>query len=249
MKAVIGMTTWYKDENDLRAKLALKTAKEAKNHDLALVVIDGGSPENFLQLLREEGAQVFLQDKKGFGFGVRQSLREASRLAGADGVIIRIEAEKHTLVSMLPPLLPSIEKDHIDFFKLGRENLDGYPGIQKAAETFAILACQTLTGLPWDFDFGPFLMSQKALPFFLDFENDHEGHEDIWAGCCDVPQLRLMAAGLKVEYRTVPYVHPPEQAAETGREFVERRFKQLKVQVGSYLLETKKLAAYFPVSR
>ena len=133
--------------------------------------------------------------------------------------------------------------------KLGRKNLDGYPGIQKDAESFAISACQTLTGLPYDFDFGPFLVSQKALQFFLDFENDHEGHEDIWAGCIDVPQLRIMAAGLKYDYRVVDYIHPPEQAAETGRSFVEKRFKQLKVQVGSYLLETEKLSSCFPVER
>lgn len=247
MKAVIATTTLYKDANEVRAQLALKTAEEAKKYGFILAVVDGGSPESFCQAMREKGAVVIGQESKGFGSGMRQSFREASALAGTDGVIIRLEAEKHTLVSMLPSFVSAMAEERIDLFKLGRNNRDDYPAIQKAAEGFAVLACQTLTGLRWDFDFGPFLMSQKAVRFFFDFETDREGHEDIWAGCIDVPQLRIIAAGLKVKYRDVDYIHPPEQAAETGREFIIKRLRQLNVQINSYLLETQKLANYFPV--
>ena len=247
MRVVIATTTWYKDENDLRAKLALKTAQAAKKAGFAIIAVDGGSSETFLEAMRQAGAQISPQEKKGFGFGMRQSFRLASDLTGADGVVIRLEAEKHTLVNILPSIVSVMLRDNIDLFKLGRKNLDGYPGIQKAAESFAILACQALTGLPWDFDFGPVLMSQKALRFFLDFENDREGHEDSWAGCIDVPQLRIIAAGLNVKYQEVDYIHPPEQAVETGKEFIVKRLKQLNVQINSYLLETQKLAKFFPV--
>ncbi len=236
-KAIIATTTLYGGKSDTRFGLALKTVEEAKRNGLDIIIIDGGSPAEVCQAMREKGAKVVNQEVKGFGLSIRQSLREASCLVGIDGVIIRLEAEKHTLVNMLPALVSLMLKDNIDLLKLGRKNRDDYPPMQKAAEGFAILACQEFTGLKWDFDFGPFLLSQQALLYFLQYDGEYG---DLWESL-DIPQLRIVRDGLNVKYQEVDYVHPPEQAGETGPDMIFKRLKQMSVQVTSIGAEAKKL--------
>jgi len=240
METVITTTTWYKDSNEIRAKLAFKTAEEAKKHGFALVVVDGGSPESFCRGMRERGAKVIPQEVKGFGEGIRESFREASLLVGVDGMIIRMEPEKYPFVPELPALVSLMMEGEVDLMVLGRKNLDSYPPEQKHEEMFLNLSAQSLTGLKWDFSFGPFIANSQALPYFLSYDGEYG---DIWDSIW-LPRLRLMADGARVKYLEVDYIHPIEQTKEeTGNSnFVMKRLRQLNNMIPAYEKETQRLS-------
>lgn len=236
----IASTTLVKSGNDVRAKLVLKTVEEAKRYGFPIFIVDGGSPDDFRQALRERGARIFDENiGRSMGAGRRQALFEASRYAAKDDAIIWMEPEKHPFVARLPAIVALMEEKGIDLVTPGRKNLDSYSPEQMHEEMFLTLSLQCITGLKWDFGFGPFIADHKALRYFLEYSGEYRDFWDsIW-----IPRLRIVAAGLRVEYVEVEYIHPAEQTKEeTGNpKFVRRRLEQLNNMIPAFEKEAQEL--------
>lgn len=242
--AVIATTTFVKDINDVRAKLAIQMVAAAKQNNYRVVVVNS-SPADFQSELTERGAIVFHQDPNlGMGSSRRQAMTEAAKLAKEHDAIIWMEPEKWTLVQSLDAIMWPVVRDQYDLVVPERSqiSLSSYPPEQQHAEMLGNLAFQYLTGKHLDAWFGPFAMNQKALKYFLEYDGEYG---DKWDSIF-IPRLRIIKDGLRVASVLVDYVHPKEQTKEeTGNlAFLVKRIEQLLNLVPALQKEAQKLGTY-----
>lgn len=241
-QTVIATMTFYRNNEELRAKLAVRTAREALKHQHRLIVVDGGSPTEFLEVLRDHGADVHPQEERGIGPAHRQLFKIAAERAGEDGAICWIEAEKWPLVAELWKATTPVLNGNAGLVLPERteEAWHSYPPEQRLQEQFCNMAAVAITGLALDWFWGPFVASQVAIRHFVEYRDDYGGKWDART----IPRLRIIAAGITVKGVRVNYIHPPEQTAEeTGvlEPFIVRRVEQVCNQVPAMLAEAKKL--------
>lgn len=243
-QAVIATTTFYMSMDDVRAKLALETARAAKTFGYPLVVVDGGSPEDFKNELQRWDALALDETSRGMGAGRRQALAEAAKLAGQNGVVIWMEPEKWMLVRCLNKAAGPILDNEADLVIPARESLESYPPEQAYAELMGNLAIKYLLGQWYDFWFGPFVANRRALHFFLEYRGKYG---DKWDSI-HIPRLHVIKAGLRLASVEVNYIHPSEQTAEeTGNmDFFAKRLDQLQNMVPAFRKEAELLGLYKP---
>lgn len=241
-QAVIATMTFYRSANEMRTRLALRTVVEALYHHYPLVVVDGGSPQPFLEMMREQGAHVYPQEGSGIGPAHRQLFKIASERAGEDGAICWVEPEKWPLVAELWKAGGPVLNGEADLVLPERteEAWASYPPEQQLEEKFCNMAAHRITGLALDWSWGPFVASQAAIRHFIEYQDDYGGRYDART----IPRLRAIAAGLIVKGVRVNYAHPAEQTAEeTGvlEPFIMRRVEQVCNQIPAMYQEAKKL--------
>lgn len=241
-QTVIATMTFCQSMEETRVALALRTAEEALKHDYRLVVVDGGSPAEFLEALRTRGAQVHPQQGTGLGAAHRQLFSIAAGMIGPHGTVAWIEAEKWPLVSQLERVNALIRRGEADLVLPSRTPVawESYPLEQAHQEAFCNIAALAITGHKLDWFWGPFAANLKALQHFIEYKDEYGGTWDART----IPRLRVIAAGLKVTSVTVPYIHPPEQTAEEKgvlEPFIMRRVEQVCNQVPAMYQEAKKL--------
>lgn len=219
---VLVTTTFSKSVDDVRAQLALKTCRAARDNNYPIIVVDGSPCEEFKYALREAGAVVIDQEKPGMG----QSRRECLNLGlttGAD-VIAWLEPEKYTLVPLLGPLIARVMRGATDVVIPRRRNLDGYPQYQHLSELRANWELGNITKrFDIDFYIGPRIMNRQAAMIMAEYQPIHYG--DNWE-ILFIPLLRFMAGGIPIDSVIVDYVHPVEQLIEDDESMRSKRDKQ-----------------------
>lgn len=234
----IATATFYRSADEVRAKLALKTVSEARELGYAVVVVDGGSPEEMCAQFIQAGAFVSKQDVLAMGPGRRQAISEAAELVKNSGVVVWMEPEKHSLVPEICKIVPMVMNGEVDLVVPSRKTMASYPPEQQYAEAMGNRAFFYLTGYDFDVWFGPRVMNQKAMRYFLDYEGEYG---DRWDALF-VPLLRMVKEGLCLARVDVDYVHPEEQtAAETSFNFLLKRIEQLENLVPTMGEEARKL--------
>lgn len=247
-KTVIATTTFYRDEEDVRAKLALQFADEAEKAGYQLVVVDGGSPTSFVSELNFRGAMVMKSVTPGMGSDRRQAMAKAITLAGDGGVVIWSEPEKHTLVRELGHVASPVLLGRSDLVipKRSYEGLLSYPPEQLLAERMGNLAFKYLTGKDLDIWFGVFAANKRALRYFLEYNGEHG---DLWDSTI-LPRVQAIKEGIRVESVNVKYTHPVEQTEqETGdMGFFMKRIDQLRNLVPALQKEAAKYSGEVALS-
>lgn len=240
-RAVIASMTRYSSMEELRVSLALRTAEEARKHGYRLVVVDGGSPPQFLDELCSRGVLVYPQQGTGLGAAHRQLFSIATDVSSPQDAVDWLEIEKWPLVSQLKKANALILDGKADLVFPGRTEAAwrSYPPEQRLQEQFCNLAAATITGHKLDWFWGPFAANLAALRYFVEYDDKYGGTWDART----IPRLRVIAAGLKVQGVAVGYIHPPEQTAEeTGKLFfIERRWRQVCEQVPAMKQEAERL--------
>ncbi len=241
---VISSTTFYKESDEVRAQLALRFAAEARRLGYPLVVVDGGSPADFISALREEKAVVlseirlpeFEGKRQPFGPGRRQAMAEAAKLAGEDGIVAWVEPEKVDMVRHLGELTEQFD-GRANLVIPRRLSLASYPSDQQFAEPLGNNAFRLITGRELDMWFGPRIMDQEALKRFLSYDGRFS---DMWDSIF-VPVLECLRDGLMIKDVQVSYTHPREQTAEEegSLDYLEKRI----VQLGNIVPALRKAAA------
>ncbi len=227
MKSVIATTTLFEDLNEIRAKLAVRTISEARKKGYQIVVVDG-SPESVKEIFRKKGAIVFGEEKKGMGASRRQAIREATKLAGPDGIVIWVEPEKTPFIPHLRQVIQCLLTEKADMVIPKRRSVESYPEIQQRFEWLANQAFQMFSGESLDVWFGPRVFRSNVSSFFLNYKGEYG---DKWDSIL-IPVFRAIKAGLKVIGLEVDYIHPKEQTiAENDFAFFEKRRKQLNCLV------------------
>ena len=213
-------TTTFSKTYDIRAKLAVRTVKEAVRCGYRIVVVDGGFDLAFRNDMFLAGAILVDETERGMGGSRRQAMRIASRLVGANGAVVWMEPEKHSLVGELWKAVQPIREGLADFVQPARKSLASYPPYQQTTERRGNLGFLAATGIDIDVWFGPRVIGPRALPYFLDYKGEYG---DKWESV-QIPILRVRAAGLRIMGVTVDYTHPAEQtAAETGDAEMDRK--------------------------
>jgi len=205
----------------------VKTVKNAREFCIPILVVDGGSPEGFLEEIRDHGATVLSEvdhPRGAMGPGRRQAIAGGFRIT--DGRIsCYIEPEKYDMVRYVEMCYAPILGDSADLNVPRRYSWITYPKAQQLAEPLGNLHFRQVTGLDYDMWFGPRFFNAAAGKFFLEYNDEHGG---AWDPTC-VPVIRAAAAGLRVAATKVDYVNSPEQTAEEEQSasWTKRRAAQL----------------------
>jgi len=236
-KAVIATTTLAKDPKELRVKLALKTIKKAVECGYQIVVVDG-SPDEVREQFGDIGAIVCKDLGQSMGASRRQAISKAAKIANG-GVVIWMEPEKHTLIpELLKAVVPFFLPSAADLVVPTRKSMASYPPEQQYAEPLGNLAFFHLTKHALDLWFGPRVMGERAMPYFLNYQGEYG---DRWDSIF-IPVLRIIKDNLRVMSVVVDYAHPEEQTAkESNFNFLTKRLEQLTNLVPSMEQEARKL--------
>ena len=231
-------TTFATPWERVRVKCILRTLKEAIKYGYDVVLVDGGSPPEFIEEMEALGIRVHRQRTPGMGNGCRETLRLAQEIANDGQTIVWIEPEKYPLVSKLGPAVRKFEDERLDLLLLKRTSLDSYPPEQAMAYQMIALATKYLTGIDSDFGWGPMILSKRAINYFLAYKRDYG---DLWDSI-HCPKLAIINDSLPWGIMPVDYAHPPEQtAAETGIELLPKRIRQMDQLVGAITGEVDRL--------
>ena len=245
--ALITTTTLAKFNNQsekVRAACALKSIEAAREHGYSIIAIDGGSPDYYVEELKNRGAQVFKQEQPGMGNARRQALHQARELAPTGHAIVWMEPEKYPLVPELATPVQTLIDKRLDLVMLRRLSLESYPPEQAMSYQLIALAMKYLTGIDSDFGWGPTLMSADAVEYYLSYES---AYGDLWDGI-HCPKLQIIHDQLPWEIVEVDYTHPREQTeAETGMELFGKRIAQAGQLVEAMEGEMDRLKLASPV--
>jgi len=240
-KAVVTTTTFatYNTHAErVRADCALKTIEAAVAHGYTTVTIDGGSPAEYVEKMKQLGAQVFAQELPGMGNARREALRHARDIIPNGQPIVWTEPEKYPLIPELDTPVSTFIEGQYDLVMLRRTSLDSYPPEQAMAYQLIALATKYLTGIDSDFGWGPTVLSADAVEYYLSYESPNG---DLWDGI-HCPKLRIINDELPWTIVPVNYQHPPEQtAAETGMGLFLKRVKQVDQLVRAIEQEVDRL--------
>lgn len=223
---VLVTTTFSKTLDDVRAQLALKTCRSARENGYPIIVVDGSPCQEFKTALRETGATVINQQKPGMG----QSRREAFRAGCATGAkcITWIEPEKYTIVHLLQESVNLILEGKADMVIPRRQNLDNYPHYQQWSEYVGNWKISNITGRhDLDLYIGPRVLSRNttALMELYEPEGIDKTYGDNWE-ILFIPVLWALNMGWRVSSVLVDYIHPDEQKSEDGPDMMAKRDTQ-----------------------
>lgn len=224
----------------VRAKLALKTIRAARKHGYRILTIDGGSPATYIRRMHTLGAMVKKERRPGMGNCRRQAIASGctQRIRGhLPEAIAWIEPEKHTMIPFLKKAVKLIVERKVDLVMF-RISLESYPPEQKFYYALGRLAFRYLTGMKFDYPFGPVIMSRRAARFFLEYKGEYG---DLWDSIL-IPKLRIIKAGLSVVEIPIRYSNPKEQTrAEVGNmDLFVKRVRQLENLISSMKKEVSR---------
>lgn len=236
--ATTTLATYSTYAEKVRANCALKTIEASVVHGYTTVVIDGGSPAEYIKKMEQLGARIFTQEFPGMGNARREALRHARDIVPDGQPIVWTEPEKYPLIPELKLPVDTFIEGSYDLVMLRRASLDSYPPEQAMAYQLIALAVKYLTGIDSDFGWGPTVLSANATEYYLGYESTNG---DLWDGI-HCPKLRIINDGLPWAIVPVDYQHPPEQtAAETGMNFFLKRVRQVDQLVHAIEQEVDRL--------
>ena len=237
----IATTILTAHQNTVRETLALKTANETARYKYPFIAIYGGHRNSFVEKMENAGVLIKIESGQcEMGASRRQAMKEASRVAGKNGVVVWMEPEKYTFVPHIVGLAEVIMRKEADLVIPMRSSLNSYPKEQQESETLMNrLFERVLKKQKADLSFGPRIMNRVALSLFLDYKGEYG---DKWDSII-IPVLRAVKMGLSVQYTDVPYVHPREQTREEEgtMEMFVKRIEQFCNIAPSFYVEAKKL--------
>lgn len=253
--------------SQVRGNIAINFIKEVIDTGYQLVVVDGGSSDEFKLQLAELGVAVQSEQQKGMSPSRRQALREISSLPGVE-VVCWSEPEKVSFIHdcMLQSAIPILTGTaDLVIAKRDKEGLSTYPDYQIHFESKTnrawnrILRARHL--LPsnsddFDFCFGPrlfkntppirelfmkaFSYSQRSLAL------DKVINPELWPDVSLLPIVSALYEGLRVVSVTVPYRHSREQTRtetimDDHRQKADIQYKNAVISLIEYirLLENK----------
>lgn len=211
---VLVTTTFYKNTEELRFKLALETFRSAVKKGYAMVVVDNSPSEEVVDALKDTGVSVYPQTVRGMGPSRRQAFFQAIEVAREIGAkaILWLEPEKHGIVEFAPEIIKPIIEEAASVSVPYRTEISraSYPGFQIEMEEKQNKMSARYTGLGLDVSFGPVSYSiEAAVDLVLGTDLKSLGVPDTY-----VPQwLPTLAVrkGLKVASVPIDFIYPLEQ--------------------------------------
>jgi len=258
-KLAIATTTLYPNYNipnssdRVRGDLALSLADRSVNNGFQLIVVDGGSTEDFIEKLTAMGVVAIPQQNGGMDESRFQAYKETARLPDAD-VIAWTEVEKAPLISSdLWEAAQLIHKGEVKVIVPSRseEGFRSIPDYQQRSEKSANSILQTTLArhkiyAPLiDWTFGPKMFHKDLLPQFtnetsfwkkfralLKVKKPRLAKSYGYCGPLILPVIYTLHLGLPVRsFEMRSYRHPESQTQiEIAQKeiFIRRRLEQLE---------------------
>lgn len=225
-KVIIATTTLYSNSKSdiIRAELAKKTVKETAKFGYEILVVDGGSSENFLEEIKKRGAKVFQQTEKGIGNSRRQVNREAYQTQKE--IVVWMEPEKHSFISDIEGAVQPILNAEADIIIPRRKSLKSLPKAQQHLEHFSNDYFRELSGLDFDVGSGFRLYKRSLAPYFFNYCGEYGGKWEILI----IPVLKALRDGARVSSVDLNYSHDKSQTEieEKDINFYRKRIEQLE---------------------
>lgn len=241
---------WYPDEikdydrvDKIRGDLAIRLLDQAKKNEYRMVVVDGGSSQEFIEELKKIGIAATPELEKGMSPARQQAFKEAGGIEGVR-VICWTEPEKVSIIQdCLPQGVAPILRGEADIVIPKRDEavLKTYPDPRVAFERRGnkvfndILRKHNLLSTEEDLDvfFGPrfFRNDPEIVNLFLgkyefekrDLKLDQIVDPKLWPNALFLPIVAALHQGFRVVSVNVPYRHPIEQ---TNVEKDDPKFKR-----------------------
>lgn len=237
-KTALVTTTFYNSNSQIdrsRAEIATRAIKAAHDFGYRLVIVDGGSYDEFLRTIEGYGS-LFQENPRGMGSGRRQGIREGLKFEVP--VIGWSEVEKEAYMREPWKTSVPILEDRADLVYPARPSLNDYPTSQQHAERFGNTVLMHLTGAQLDYWFGPKTWRRDISDYFLNYPPENRTLElgkrkiqleDKWDSL-HLPVLDIIKAGKRVISVTVNYQHPRQQTIdeETDADMDLKRLEQLQ---------------------
>lgn len=258
-QVVLATTTfypsWTTDNNSvntssdqIRGDLAIQMVSKASELGYRVIIVDGGSNQEFTQKVISLGGEVFDQDKTGMGNSRRQSLSIAAEQEHCK-IICWVEPEKVSLIKDIHNLIVPIEDGEADIVIPTRtqKSFLTYPDYQARHEQRgnklwnSILKSRGIIDENQeDFDvwFGPRIFkNDKGLLdifqrnyAFKPMKTLDDINSDDWANSIFLPIIEALRQGYKVKGVLTDYEHPAEQTQYENESsfFKRKRLHQLR---------------------
>lgn len=213
-QVAIATTTLYRPEDTVRPPLALAMVRDAQDQGYKVVVVDSGSPDEFLKELEATGASLIHYSEGSMGKQRRLAFEQASSL---EDIVAWTEPEKLPYVRELwKTALPLLE-GRADITVPSRPDLKSYPLLQQYVEHAGNAIWRLLTGAPLDVWFGPRTWRGDMTHYFTGYDGRHG---DAWESIF-IPLVDALADSRRIASVPVVYSHPPEQ---TRQEYYDTSF-------------------------
>jgi len=235
--------TFYDDtpSSRLRQSFALQLFEKAKENDIKIVVSDGGSNADFLEMAASYPNVTILQEPEGSTMGssrrfaLEQALDDAKN--DPEHIFMWLEPEKIELAdpTILTMLTQPIREGTADIVVPSRKNLDTLPKQQAWIETRANERASNImkgkapnelvdrTEPPLDLWFGPKVFNAQGAQYFAQYQGDL----DKWDATIK-PVLNAHKDGLRITNVPIDFNYPPSQSEyENGNiDFQRKRMQQ-----------------------
>jgi hypothetical protein len=226
-KVVIATTTFYNPDSDsdvIRAAHTSETIRGAVELGYAVVVVDGGSPDDILRGYEDLGAMVHTQTGATMGLGRRQAVQLA--VDTGRPIVAWTEPEKTAYIPHLHLTAQPVLDSDTDLVVPRRMTMYSYPAAQQSAEQLGNSFSRAVTGHDLDMWFGPRTWRREVSCFFLDYDGRYG---DKWDSIF-IPVLDALADGATVDQVPVEYTHPADMTSleEEDVRFYWKRMEQLQ---------------------
>lgn len=236
-KVAIATTTMYDPDSEvgrLRMGLVERTVKEATKRRYDIIVVDGGSSDEFLKSLESNGAIIHSEKGETMGVGRRQAIEEASKLKD---LVVWTEPEKHPYIGEIWKTVVPLVGEQADLVVPARISLSSYPLSQQYSEAYGNRVWHEVTGHELDMFIGPRTWRADQSHYFLSYNGEYG---DLWDSIF-IPIMNMIRDGRRVLSVDVNYVHPQEQTRleEGNSEFSMKRLNQLNNLVPAFVQHWK----------
>ncbi|MFH1246305.1 MAG: hypothetical protein V1489_00830 [Candidatus Liptonbacteria bacterium] len=229
-------STYYPDPNDVRAKLACETARNAVGLGYTILTVDDGSHPAAVENMAKARMVILFADAKGNANCRPQAFRAGWELVrDYDGAVCFLEAEKTDLPKEAHPGFERILDGWADLVNFNRTKRAHrtYPAFQRYTESAGneILHLILMKDAPRfrpDGFYGGRAVGKGGIEYFANPDETVKKFAGNW-GITHLPMLKMVRDGMRVATLDVNIEYPPAQRAaeENDLTMALRRVTQL----------------------
>lgn len=228
-------TTLYKEDptSRLRSQLAINMLKAANRLGINVVVVDGGSNEEFLREVQGlENVTLRIEPKSGMGESRRQAIETAINLfteRRTDTNYLWMEPEKVGLVTEdnLQNMIDVLRKNQADIVVPCRRSKDTMPRLQRWIESRANKRVKDkiadITDEELDLWFGPKMFNRAGAEYFLNYRSKLDKWDSIIKPVIEAHRGGKVIASVPVDFE---YTTEERKNEEADKELKKKRLAQ-----------------------
>ena len=225
MTAIATITLYNpnKEVDRIRIEIAKNSIQLATNLGYDVHIVDGGSPDEFLEYISSKGAHVYKQQGSSAGLVTRKAIQSAYD-SGRE-YIAWTELEKESYIPKLYKTVEQILSKQVDLVVPRRKSMQSYPEFQQYSDKFGNVFWRAATGTDLDVFFGPKTWRRDMSKYFLEYDGKYG---NLWDATF-VPLIYMLHDGKRITSVEVDFDYPKKQREieERDHNMYLKRLRQL----------------------